>query len=174
MKCLADGLVHKNRIASGFTILEVVIAAGMSLAAGLTLVYMAGTLGHWAKERSDTRKAFAIVAAVDCELRALMAGGRAESMVESLENGRVWAWVGDRDTGRVDVLSGGQVPPNEQYYYVELREYAESDPVGSDHLAWAIDVRIFWPYRTPSPNGGWMEHPESVRRELHERLVVRR
>lgn len=174
MKRRTNGWVSRIRIGSGFTILEVVLAAGMSLAAGLTLVYMAGTLGHWAKERSDTRKAVAMVAAVDCELRALAAGRGAGWMLESLENGRVWEWVGDRDTGRVDVLSGGKVPPAEQYYYIELREHAESAPVGSDYLAWAIDVRVFWPYRTPSPTGGWMEHPESARRELHGSVVVRR
>ena len=168
------GASHGMRMVAGFTILEVILAAGMSLAAGLTLVYMAGTLRHWSKERSDTNAAEMRIAAVECELRAAITSGRSEWIVESLEGGRIWTWVGDRTSGSVSTLAGGKVPPDEQYYLIELRESTDGSPVSMDAMAWTIRVRVFWPYRTASSIGGWIEHPAANRSEAGGEIVVRR
>lgn len=171
------GMPHATRgmrMLSGFTILEVILAAGMSLAAGLTLVYMAGTLRHWSRERSDTNAAGIQIASVECELRAAIAAGRAAWIVESLEGAKIWTWVGTRDAGRVSTQSGGSVPPNEQYYLIELCQSPDGPPVSMDVMAWTIQVRVFWPFRTAASTGGWMEHPATNRSGMEGKIVVRR
>lgn len=144
----------------GFSLIEVVIAAGIFAGAVAVIIGLMAVLARQATETSESLAARRLPDALKVELERLAAGGfdtlAAQCPIMDAPPGDGLKFVAARDVAEVQSLTylpptaTGRIPPDAQFYLVECWRFpAEPLRFDSSKAFLALHVRITWPFRLP-------------------------
>ena len=145
---------------AGFSLIEVVIAAGIFAVAVTVTVALLPSLARQSTDSADTLAAQRLPDNLRVELQRLAAGnftGLAATvpvMAAPLANG--FDFVATRDGSRLHSatylppVGSALIPQEDQYFAVEVWRFAQA-PLSYDSAAAILPlyVRVSWPYRNP-------------------------
>lgn len=147
------------RQSRGFSLIEVIIAAGIFAGTMATVIALMAVLSRQSGETADTLVAARLPDAVKVELDRLAAAGMGALAAQVPELnpplGDGLALVASRDAAQVHALAylpsvAGRIAADEQYYLIECWKF-HSEPLRYEPTSafLALHVRISWPYRAP-------------------------
>jgi hypothetical protein len=151
--------MRKLRQPPGFSLIEVIIAAGIFAGTVAVIVALMAALARQTAESAESLAARRLPDAVKVELDRLAArgfenlAGQVPFMILPLDAGLALAAA--RDVADVQSLTylppaTGRISSDEQYYLIECWRYAD-EPLRFDSAKafLALHVRVSWPYRLP-------------------------
>lgn len=173
--------MHAQSRSRAFSLVEVIIAAGLFAVSVTTVIALLPTLARQGGEAADTLAAGRLPDALRVELTRLGATGfdalAARVPVLSGAPSDGLKLVANREASRLHSLdyqrpAGGQLPEGEQYFLVECWRFPDEPLQFAANKAFlAAIVRISWPYRLP---GADAPVPAQVRHELQFTFVLNR
>ena len=148
---------HKG---GGFSLIEVVIAAGIFAGTMATVIALMAVLSRQSAETIESLTAARLPDATKVELDRLAASAGMEALAGRVPEisaplGEGLALVAPRDGGQVQSLAyappaNGRIAVDEQYYLLECWRFSQ-EPLrhGPAKAFLALLVRVSWPYRLP-------------------------
>jgi type II secretory pathway pseudopilin PulG len=151
--------MRKIRQSRGFSLIEVIIAAGIFAGTVAVIVALLAALVRQTAEAAESLAARRLPDAVQVELERLATrgfenlAGQIPLMASPLNDGL--PLVAARDVADVQSLTyqrpaAGRISPDEQYYLIECWRFSD-EPLRFDAAKafLALHVRVSWPYRLP-------------------------
>lgn len=172
--------MRRPRAYRAFSLIEVVLAAGITAVAVAVIIGLLSGLARQSVEAGDTQTALRLPDGVTVELKALAAqqgldnlAGSMAVMSAATDDGLLL--VAAKDGSQVRQLITGESPAREQYFLIEVRRFSTAPLAYNSTMAvLPLNIRVSWPYRQWTPAGLTAPLPFADRQNVNFNVAINR